>query len=651
MRDRLIQLACVLVALGAFASSSILLPRLLKVSDQTGMRFTDVSVEGAPPIVAVGQAIGALRGIIVDYLWIKAAQQKQDGLFYEAMADADLITKLQPRFGEVWGFHGHNMAYNISVLTNTPEERWQWVKAGIDLVRDKGLRYNPNDLWLHKELAFWFSHKVDGVADDAHFHYKRELAREWHFLLGEPPGSHSERIKWIDVIANAPDTLEQADARVAGTSAILEDIRGAVSGFDSQFAVQPDAHLLMAYGQWQAVHTSATARMMGMDESFKANDPIYRSFDLIFGDPARAAQVDLFVAWLRKKVLRDSYNMDAGLMAQYTKEFGPFDWRHPQSHVFYWARKGATTATRRYEDVDDVYKVLNNDRLNIQSMQALERSGLMRFDPFANDNPSRLTDPRWIKVIDHYFEVLYQKHYGTRGAGGDTFVDFYENFMSGAVRELYRAGDLEGAQQLLSKLDKLFGRGGMIPNNKYEAPLETFVRNITYGEYEFQPEAARSDVYNALRRGFREGMLLNRPKILEESVKFARELTEYFQSTRYTNFVNKFGERRMADLITDLRTSVDTVFQQVLLDRAQPLIDRLTIYNRGSEEQKRAAYDIVKGEMESEFKTSSLSQNLAFAQVFPEPPGMELYRAQQATAAAARGESKGDGHGVTNERK
>jgi hypothetical protein len=104
MRDRLIQLSCIALAIVALLGGGALLPRIVAVSDERGMRYTDISVEGAPPIVALGTAIGTLRGIIVDYLWIKATWQKQAGLFHEAMADADLITKLQPRFGEVWAF-------------------------------------------------------------------------------------------------------------------------------------------------------------------------------------------------------------------------------------------------------------------------------------------------------------------------------------------------------------------------------------------------------------------------------------------------------------------------------------------------------------------------------------------------------------------
>ena len=219
IRDRVIQLVAAIVAIAAFAGAGTLLPVAVKRSEEAGLRYTDVAVEGAPPIVAIGTAIGALRGIIVDYLWIRLTMMKEQGLFYEIMANADLITKLQPRFPQVWAFHGHNMAYNVSVMTNTPEERWNWVRSGIDLVRNEGLRYNPNDLVLHKELAFWFGHKIDGISDDAHLHYKREFAREWQLLLGQPPIDHAGREVWIRAIAEAPRTLDEDDARTPGVKA------------------------------------------------------------------------------------------------------------------------------------------------------------------------------------------------------------------------------------------------------------------------------------------------------------------------------------------------------------------------------------------------------------------------------------------------
>jgi hypothetical protein len=635
LRDRVIQIASGAAAILAFTGAGLLLPQAVRRSQEAGLRYTDVAVEGAPPIVAIGTAIGALRGIIVDYLWIRLTMMKERGLFYEIMANADLITRLQPRFPQVWAFHGHNMAYNVSVMTNTPEERWNWVRSGIDLVRDSGIKYNPNDLVLHKELAFWFAHKIDGLSDDAHFHYKREFSREWHLLLGVPPLDHASRIAWIRKVADAPRSLDEAEARTPGVKALAERL-AAAAGRGGIEGLEPDKAFLTAFGEWESLKTSPYARLLGLEAQLREQSELFRSLDEVLADPEAAPALDTLLAYARRKVLWDEYSMDADLMARYTEELGPLDWRHPQSHALYWARRGGEFGEERVGDPDDIYKIINNDRLQIQAMQGLARSGLMSVDPFSNDNPGRLTDPRWIKVTDRYFRQLYDKHYEARGSGSDTFTDFHENFMTFAVRELYRAGDLEGAAEILDELDRLYGRGGVVPNVKYARDVKTFVDETTMGEYEFQPDVARSDVYAALRRGFREGLLLNRPQILEDARRFARDLTEYFRSTNYADFVNRFGERRMGDLIGDLEKSETAVFRDVLTDRSLPLIDRLTIYNRAAENFRRLVHDLVRDGIEQEFLASPISGSLRFDQVFPEPPGMEEHRAALAAAAEAR---------------
>ena len=635
LRDRVVQLLAAIVAIACFVGAGTLLPRAIARSEAAGLRYTDVAIEGAPPIVALGTAIGAIRGVIVDYLWIRLTLMKEKGLFYELMADADLITKLAPRFPQVWAFHGHNMAYNVSVMTNTPEERWNWVKSGIDLVRNEGLKYNPNDLVLHKELAFWFGHKLDGIADDAHLHYKREFAREWHLLLGQPPIDHAGREQWMRTLAEAPATLEEADRRTPGTAALLERLAEA-AGESGPPGVSFDKRLLLAYGEWEALKSSPYARLLDLESQLRANSPLFVAVDSILGDPEQQARVETLIAYLRRTVLADEYNMDVERMHRYTAEVGPLDWRHPQAHALYWARKGTEMGEGRVDDPDDIYKIINNDRAQIHAMQSMARSGLMSVDPFSGDNPGRISDPRWIKVIDGYFRELYDKHYDARGAGADTFTDFHENFMTSAVRELYRAGDLDGAQAILDELDRLYGRGGLTPNTKYARDLKTFVDETTVGEYEYQPEVARSDVYAALQRGFREGLLLNRPKVLEDARVFARDLIDYFKNSNFYNFVNKFGEGRITDLIGDLENSERVVLERVLLDRSLPLIDRLTIYNRASEDFRRLVYDDVRTSLEGEFLSSPMAQTLAFAQVLPEPPGMEVFRARRAEEAERR---------------
>ncbi len=630
MRDKIIQFSFLAVLIGSLAGAGGLLRPIIEDADEARLRYTDVSIEGAPPIVALGTAIGALRGLVVDYLWIKVNIMKEKGLFYEVMSDADLITKLQPRFGQVWSFQGHNMAYNISVMTDTPEERWAWVKAGVDLVRNSGIRHNPNDLQLHKELAFWFSHKIDGVSDDAHLHYKRQFAKEWHVLLGAPPYEAEARLAWIKAIADAPDTLAQLEKQNPDVTVLVDELTEALAGFDAQNQFALDKDFLNNIGMWRASKTSTFARALELEVLFKRNDPIYQAMDDILGNPENRQAAVQLTLFLRKKVLLEDYNMDPQLMYEYTRDTGPLDWRHPQSHALYWARRGSEYGDSRYKEDDNLPKIMNNDRIFIQSMQALARTGTMNVDPFSEDNPGKLADNRWIDVLDDYFRDLYEKHYDSRGAGGDTFAGFYENFMKSAVRLLFRAGERERAQEILDRLDSLFGRGGLVPNMAYSVPLDMFVQQETYGAYLDQPWAAYGDVQAALMRGYREGLLLGREGVLEDAIKFARDLTLYFKESETFDYVNKFGEARMTALVTDLDRSIADVFAFILIDQEMPLVDRLTIYNRAPVEQKMLVYDLARDAVEAEFKTSPLAKRIDFSSIFAEPEGMDAYRQMQA---------------------
>jgi len=272
-------------------------------------------------------------------------------------------------------------------------------------------------------------------------------------------------------------------------------------------------------------------------------------------------------------------------------------------------------------------------------MQALAHSGLMRVDPLSQDNPARLYDTRWIRAIDRYFRELYRKHYGTRGGGPDTFVDFYENFMAQAVRELYHAGETEEAQRILDELDELCGRGALIPNNKYVAPLDVFVRNATFGEYEMVPDVARTDVAAVLRRGFLEGYLLGRQKVLDQALAFARDLTEFFRTNRYTDFRTRMGDARLADMIGSLERSVEDVLVAIMRDPTLPLVDRLTIYNRLPEDQRAMVYDEARPQLEVDFAASPFAAGGAkFDAMYPEPPNMDAYRARQAEVERERAE-------------
>ncbi len=634
-RDRIIQLAAVPVLLASMLGAGLILPQLIRQSDENLLRYTDVSVEGAPPIVVLGSAIGAVRGLIVDYLWIKLNIMKEEGKFYEIMADADLITKLQPRFAAVWATQGHNMAYNISVATHTQEERWEWVKAGINLVRNKGLRYNPNDLNLHRELAYWFAHKIEGVADDAHLYYKREFCREWHAVLGEPPVDYLDRVAWIKAIADAPATLEEAERRTPGVKALVERLRKEMAPYEHQFHFALDVNLLRAYSEWQAARgNSAYAKLLGIDLRLRQASKFFQAFDAVANDPEVQDQWTTLIAHVRKRVLLDDYNMDPQLMYEYTRDLGPLDWRHGSAHALYWARKGSAYGEVRVVKEDDVYKIMNNDRHQLHAMQELARWGRISFDPFSPDYPARFPDPRWIEAIDRWFDYFYTKHYKVRGWGGDTFIAFHQNFLKSAIRQLYHSGEHELAQRYLDRLDSLYGRGSKFPNPDYAMPLDDFVWKHTKGEYENQPHVAPGDVAASLRYGFVVGLGEGRMEVFQQSVKFAQQVTQWFKENETNDYFNKFGVGRMRDLLGELRETIPVVFGQVVTDTSLPLMQRLVIYNRAPDDLQKRVYDKVMPEIASQFQRDPLSQQYALATVFPEPPGMAEFRAAEAERIA-----------------
>jgi hypothetical protein len=646
MHDRLVQIIAPLIMVIALVACGTLLPSMLKQSDESVLRYTNVSVRGAPPFVVLGTTIGAVRGLIVDYLWIKANAMKEKGLFYEAMTDADLITKLQPRFTAVWAFHGHNMIYNISVATNTQQERWEWVNAGIRLVRDRGLRYNPNDLWLHRELAFWFAHKIEGVSDDAHFYYKRELCREWHLLLGQPPEDHLRRIEWIKEIAEAPETITAAEQRTPGVANLVERLRETYPSEQTRLKFTLDRQFLTEYTLWQAIkQQSAAAKILGYEQKIREQSVYFDSFDALASDPDLQPMWKTLIAHVRKRVLRDEYNMDPALMHRYTVELGPIDWRHGSAHALYWARRGSEFGKGRLSDYD-IYISLNNDSQQITAMQDLARSGRITYDLFSvTDMPGRFPEPRWIDVVGEQFHVFYEKHFNIRGGGVDRFVTFLQNFMGSAICEWYRAGETERAQKLMTMMNNLFGVPNTpLFNNKYQKDLDLFVRDETYDQYQAQPHLAPRDVSASLGYGFKVGVLYGRPELLYQSLRFADTVTTFFHKNNWNDYTTKFGEGRIADILGDLDESADLTYLQMIVDPSIKMLDRMTIWagtdrvemevirrdatllKRNTPLFRALVYDRAMPILQQQFQADEMGQQMTFVEAFPPPPGLDAAR-------------------------
>jgi hypothetical protein len=159
--------------------------------DRARLGLTHTSVlENAPPLLAFTTVVlGGFRGLISNYLWIRSNDLQLDDKFFEAAQLANWITDLEPHFEQVWIFEAWNMAFNISVKFKDAADRWRWVEQGIDLLRDRALRYNPDAILIYRELAWFYQFKMGQNLDDANLYYKQEWAREMTPFFG-PNGTN-----------------------------------------------------------------------------------------------------------------------------------------------------------------------------------------------------------------------------------------------------------------------------------------------------------------------------------------------------------------------------------------------------------------------------------------------------------------------------
>ena len=117
--------------------------------------YTGAASDVPPAITFVMAGLGGFRGVVAEVLWFRASRLQEAGRYLELVQLAEWLTMLDPHASEAWVYNAWNLAYNVSVMMGRPEDRLRWVLNGIALLRDEGLRFNPRDARLYRELA-WF---------------------------------------------------------------------------------------------------------------------------------------------------------------------------------------------------------------------------------------------------------------------------------------------------------------------------------------------------------------------------------------------------------------------------------------------------------------------------------------------------------------
>ena len=189
MNPRAKKSALLLLAAAMLIGAGLLQIGLNRERDALGLTISP-PLQDAPPVLALTtQALGGFRGLISNFLWMRSNNLRLNDQYFEAVQLADWITDLEPHFTMVWTYEGWDMAYNISVKFTDPSDRWRWVKSGIELLRDRGLRYNPDDPLIYRELGWFYQHKMGQNLDDANNYYKQAWAQEMTPFFG-PNGTN-----------------------------------------------------------------------------------------------------------------------------------------------------------------------------------------------------------------------------------------------------------------------------------------------------------------------------------------------------------------------------------------------------------------------------------------------------------------------------
>ena len=315
------------------SGAALLLGPINRTRSELQLRAHGALSENLPPDIALAQAgLGTFRALATSVLWSRATRLQSEGSHFEALRLADWITRLQPRFSAVWSFQAWNMAFNISLATELPAERWLWVREGVALLRDRGIPLNPREIDLYRELSHIFLRKLSGSSDEHHLYYQRQLARRWHALLGPPPEEGAARLEsWLRPVAEAYELyLENPESDGLPLDRFLSDVPRA-------------AELLAQLETIGVAPGGEVLREAAAHEPGKLAEWIGRNKE--------APEYARLLAFLRARSLAKDYNMDPRWMLTLMKgewvDDGkgekiplPLDWRLPEAHCVYWASLG-----------------------------------------------------------------------------------------------------------------------------------------------------------------------------------------------------------------------------------------------------------------------------------------------------------------------
>jgi hypothetical protein len=583
-----------------------------------------------PQSILTAVLFSVFRGLAVDVLWYRANALKEEGKLFESNQCAQWITELQPRFPQVWAFHAWNMAYNISVMTKTPIERWDWVNKGINLLR-KGVKYNPRATRLYRELAWIFFHKVGQSSDDMHWYYKQRLADEWLQVLGgQRDGMTTQQIlDDFKKVVDAPNTLAALEQANPGMNVLI-------ARFNSDEFLRPGSKVtkigtddgdymwLRRIGAILAITGSADAPLLG----YRVLDGYDEKIAMLFRNPETAKLMGPLLAFLRKDVLTKYYYMDPAYMlhlmtplSEGGEGLGPLDWRHPASHSAYWNALGVAVMPKDKGN-DPSIDVLNTYRGVIHSSQSMMQQGRVAFDP-VSQRLDLLPDVRFISAYENALNtaITHLEKIGKRDGAYDSFKAGYTNFLLQAMMFQYLYGDTSEAQRYYDKIryevdtnpNSTANRDARYLKSLEEAVFHEMMENVD------MLVNSRQAIDAFLTRGIIVGLGMNRPDQFTRFVNVAEKVhSEYNKKQGYDTVIS--SAKRMA--LPPFKNILVNNFMEFMKDPRNDALIKARAWANAPLDLKQRSYDRLLTVMPTQMANAGLDPKLAF----PEPADMAIYR-------------------------
>lgn len=417
------------------ALSGLQLPELNRQRQE--QHFVHGELEGAPPeYIILTTALGGFRGLLADFLWLRAIRLERQSRHFELVQLYDWIGKLEPTIPEIWLLNSHNLAYNLSFAMPQREDRWLWIQRAIELLRDQGLRYNPRSHEIYLQLAWLYLHKIGGRADDFHWHYKTHLALGMQRTLGT-----------LD-----PDLEAIADP-------------GLPRGWDDLRRKHPETALLAARAAALGIDLSKAYGELRWEEA--QLDEEQRQF---LTSPENQGTLRKVSAFYAAKSLREDWGLEPGRMLRLRKEYGPIDWRLADAIAFYWASKANEFAATEQERE-------NTNRVFYIAFVNLFRRGRLFLQPQGEDY-LYVTQPelRFARPLARYFEKAIKEAPLAKHA--------HEAFLEELVYTLFTYNQEEEARKQYAILGKTYAKTGyQVPFEEYlNTHLVTDIRSASYNQ-------------------------------------------------------------------------------------------------------------------------------------------------------------------------